>query len=537
MENKLLIWLLLLNNISLSVPFHVVGTTRSLSSLYLTRRNNGDSGTFFGRKVVVGEEIGNGSYGTVHTLTCDDDKNKGTETFIGKRPWKQGDFSKEENPRKRAARCLYYWQVEDHCFSKLPPHPQLPPYVGVEDDWMVFRLVGEDKTPAPTLSDLMKMDGDNPQDLKNIGKALGCKSYHETLDKSLESILTVLDHIHEHKIVHRDIKPGNLLVHDGIFLLMDFGSAADLEPIGLLSQRRGLEDGNRVAVSPIYCAPEVFIDIYDAPTAFDIFSTGLLFSQLLFSYLDERTDAGFHQQLQDANWDLNTWLSNELGSKLRPGGLDHSLEYLGERRGLWALLEQMLSKDPVRRPSAKQAIKRLHNILQGDGPEDGPFFSMVVESMETCPIPTISRPLHYVATFSRKQSLGLVLSEIDDEEDDPEWVEATKFAQVGEVFVKNVVEGSQAEELGIFEIGDQLQGVGELPFAGGGFEKAVEMLQDQPRNAKNVKLHFDRISVRSNEAIPMVPNEEREIELVDLGAWSTKGRRNTQEDAFGMDNI
>lgn len=31
----------------------------------------------------------------------------------------------------------------------------------------------------------------------------------------------------------------------------------------------------------------------------------------------------------------------------------------------------------------------------------------------------------------------------------------------------------------------------------------------------------------------MVPSEDREIHLEDLGAWSSKGRRNAQEDAFG----
>jgi serine/threonine-protein kinase len=52
-------------------------------------------------------------------------------------------------------------------------------------------------------------------------------------------MLQVLSHIHENKIVHRDVKPSNLLVHDGTLLLIDFGSAADLEPEGMLSRRRG----------------------------------------------------------------------------------------------------------------------------------------------------------------------------------------------------------------------------------------------------------------------------------------------------------
>lgn len=495
------------------------------------------------REIVVGKQIGKGSYGSVHIL------NSETDTFIGKCPWQEVDLLDEENPKDRAIRCQYYWEVEDHCFSKLPAHPQLPPYFGTKrfeknKKWMVFGFVGNNEEPAPTLSNLMELDLVQPQELKHLGKALGCKTYAETLDKALTSMLTVLDHIHKHGIVHRDIKPSNLLVHDGTFQLIDFGSAADLEPIpGLIKRRRGLENGNRVAISPIYCAPEVFIDIYNAPTKFDIFSAGLLFCQLLFSYLDYRMDTGFHQQLEDTKWDLNAWLSNELGSKLRPGGLDHSLEYLAERPGLWNLIATMLSKDPTKRPSAKQAIKQFEAILDGSGPEDNPFFTMVIESMETCPIPTISRPLHYVATFSRSDSLGLVLSEKDEDKEDVddevtfEWTEATKNAQPGEVFIKAILPGSQADQIGIFEVGDQLKGIGELPFYVGGFEKAVEMLQDQPRNAKNVKLHFDRISVRSNEAIPMVPNKEREIHINDFGAWSSKGRRNSQEDAFVVHEI
>jgi len=171
-------------------------------------------------KVKVGKLVGSGSYGRVHLLTLGDEE---TENFIGKRPARQDELSDTEDPQERASRCLYYWQVEDHCFSKLPPHPQLPPYFGKREDWMIFGLVGDGDTPAPTLLDLMTKDCNQLQDLKHVGYALGCSSYGETLDKALVSLLTVLDHVHEHKIVHRDIKPGNLLVHAGKFLLMDFG--------------------------------------------------------------------------------------------------------------------------------------------------------------------------------------------------------------------------------------------------------------------------------------------------------------------------
>ena len=283
--------------------------------------------------ITVGERIGSGSYGTVHFLTVQDEitatdpknNNHNTTIMVGKRPWLQeelldqpqtvihkGNKGKAKNmgssssgsstkglpsAKDRAVRCRYYWEVEAHCFTKLPRHPQLPPYFGTLDDtWMMFGLVGDEQQqrPAPTLADLMKLDCDHPQSLKNIGAALGTHSFEETMDRILESLLTVLAHVHDNKIVHRDVKPSNLLVHEGRLLLMDFGSAADLEPErnGLIQRYRGLESGNRVAVSPIYCAPEIFIDRQYHPLAFDVFSTGLLVCQVLFAYLEERIDAG-----------------------------------------------------------------------------------------------------------------------------------------------------------------------------------------------------------------------------------------------------
>mmetsp|Transcript_7545 Transcript_7545/g.22035 ORF Transcript_7545/g.22035 Transcript_7545/m.22035 type:complete len:886 (+) Transcript_7545:233-2890(+) len=559
-----------------------------------------------GSALFVDTNIGSGSYGTVHLLSSERSDGQPI-VYVGKRPWGYKELAQKKanheeeagNPinktkrdeskdmKERADRCMYYWEVEEHCFEKIPPHPQLPPFFGTtkdkielkvnadaisevrnDKDWMIFGFVGkiEEDTPlpAPSLQDLMRLDLKESvlakHELRHIAEALGTTSYEETLDTILPSLLTVLDHVHKHKVVHRDVKPANLLVHDRNLLLMDFGSAADLEKSGngWNKQRVGLENGNRVAVSPVYAAPEIFIDLYDAPTSFDVFSAGLIFCQLMFGYLEERVDAGFRQQLvEEADCDLNVWLNNELATKLRPAGLDRALDYLTERPGLWDLLAELLAKEPGKRPTARRALTRWREIetLREEGGEDRDaaighsYFDMVVEALETCELPSVSRPLHFVATFSRSQSLGLVLSEKDsdddddddDEEEDEEllrlWNEATKDAFPGEVFVKGIVPDGQADELGIFEIGDRLSGVGELPFVDGGFERVVDMLQDQPRATKNVRLHFDRKSVRSNEAISMTPTDRVEIKIADRGAWSSKGRRTTQEDTFILHEI
>ena len=629
--------------------------------------------------LIVDENIGSGSYGTVHFLRdgkISGSSKNGDGWYVGKRPWSIEELkernrmsksshssscsedttnnSDTKDPSKdnekffqeRQERCEYYWNVEAHCLAKIPPHPQIPTYFGTrkslqdasglgkEQDWMVFGFVGDDgdkltdderpgsasssvpcsrPRPAPTLQDLMDIDHEQKQHhtLSNIATCLGIdnngiiigdsdgdyggdthpSSYSETLDTVLPSLMTVLDHVHAYRVVHRDVKPSNLLVHKGTLLLMDFGSAADLDPStpnssgggfmsGLQKKRLvGLEDPSRVAVSPIYAAPETFIDVHNSPTEFDIFSSALIFCQLLFGYLEDRVDAGFHQQLKDSGdgtygWNLNVWLYNELGTRLRPVGLDQALSYLSERRGLWKLLSEMLSEDPSRRPSAKRVLKRW-KLIQQDRVrrqsdtydetatteeqkvilKDNPFFEMVVDALEVCEIPSVSRALHYVVTFSRSESLGLVLSEADESGDDAKkdaendkdevslqnsllWKEATSDASPGEVFVRDILPGSQADGLGTIQIGDRLSGIGELPFIDGGFEKALAMLQDQPKAVKNIRLHFDRKSVRSlNDSIDIVPTEEVSIGIVDVGAWSSKGRRSTQEDAFVVHEI
>lgn len=61
--------------------------------------------------------------------------------------------------------------------------------------------------------------------------------------------------------------------------------------------------------------------IFRSPLNFDVFSIGLVFCQLLFNLLDDRTDAGFRQQLEDADYDLDLWLERELQATLRPVSL------------------------------------------------------------------------------------------------------------------------------------------------------------------------------------------------------------------------
>lgn len=58
-------------------------------------------------------------------------------------------------------------------------------------------------------------------------------------------------------------------------------------------------------------------------------------------------------------------------------------------------------------------------------------------------------------------------------------------------------------------------------------------LSNQPRSAKTVTLHFDRISRSKTRAILQAKNKSSFIKVFDHGAWSSVGRRKAQEDTFG----
>jgi eukaryotic-like serine/threonine-protein kinase len=108
-----------------------------------------------------------------------------------------------------------------------------------------------------------------------------CDEHRLDVDRRLalfSDVLAAVAHAHSHLVVHRDIKPGNILVDaDGEVKLLDFGIAKLLEEgaDGVTVTAEGQR-----ALTPQYAAPEQ-LQGTAVTTATDIYALGVLLYQLL----------------------------------------------------------------------------------------------------------------------------------------------------------------------------------------------------------------------------------------------------------------
>jgi serine/threonine protein kinase len=134
-------------------------------------------------------------------------------------------------------------------------HPNIVTIVTAEKQQNVFFIVME-FVPGETLEAIIARDGalDLPQ----------------VLDITCQ-ICNAVDHAHRHGVLHRDLRPSNVMVTDnGMVKVADFGTSRFLEIAA---------HGTTVIGSPQYMAPEQFQG--KAVFASDIYSVGVTMYQML----------------------------------------------------------------------------------------------------------------------------------------------------------------------------------------------------------------------------------------------------------------
>jgi hypothetical protein len=153
------------------------------------------------------------------------------------------------------------------------------------------------------------------QDLGQILKASGAPGLpvDVVLDYAHQAC-EALDYVHQQRIVHRDVKPENVIVGEHGVVLVDFGVARELQ--GTDSQ----PDAGTVGVgTPRFMAPEIFAGGAVSVRS-DVFSLGVTISTLLCGELPRYGDRGSLCDRVDG-------VSAELSDALRS-----ATEFMPERR-------------------------------------------------------------------------------------------------------------------------------------------------------------------------------------------------------------
>ncbi|XP_078163959.1 serine/Threonine kinase domain protein [Carex rostrata] len=243
---------------------------------------------------------------------------------------------------------------------------------GAEEYWLIWRYEGEE-----TLFGLMQskefpynVETKILGDVQDLPK--GVDRENRIIQTVLRQLLFALDGLHSTGIVHRDIKPQNLIFSEASrsFKIIDLGAAADLR-VGINYIPK------EFLLDPRYTAPEQYIMSTQTPSApsapvatalspvlwqmnlpdrFDIYSLGLIFLQMAFPAL--RTDSSliqFNRQLKRVNYDLEAWrrtVEPRAAPDLRKG-----FEILDLDGGIgWELLTSMIRYKARQRVSAKAAL-------------------------------------------------------------------------------------------------------------------------------------------------------------------------------------
>jgi serine/threonine-protein kinase len=134
-------------------------------------------------------------------------------------------------------------------------HPNIVTILTAEKQEQVFFIVME-FVPGETLESIVARDG--PLDLAR------------TLDYTCQ-ICNAVDHAHRHGVLHRDLRPSNVLVSgNGLVKVADFGTSRFLEIAA---------HGTTIIGSPPYMAPEQFHG--KAVFASDVYSVGVTMYQML----------------------------------------------------------------------------------------------------------------------------------------------------------------------------------------------------------------------------------------------------------------
>jgi len=200
--------------------------------------------------------------------------------------------------------------------------------------------------PGRTIAELVRTEGPMPLD-----RALSL----------VAQVTSALSEAHRHGLVHRDVKPANVIVNGNQATVVDFG-IAQLSGLGA-----ALTATHAVIGSAAYMSPEHATGLRAGPAS-DLYGVGCLLMTMLTGQPPFTGESAVAVAAQQVSADPPA-----LSQRIRtPRALDQ-------------LVASLLSKDPAARPDAESALEQLRKVqahpmadLIGPAPRNAPLATVVL---------------------------------------------------------------------------------------------------------------------------------------------------------------
>jgi len=177
-------------------------------------------------------------------------------------------------------------------------------------------------------------------------------------------VCEAVEHAHQEQVVHRDLKPGNILVTaDGTPKILDFGIAKTLN----FESWPGLTDPGRSPMTPGYASPEQFRGSSVASTS-DTYSLGMLLYELLTGHHPFLRPGSPTLDMERAALEFDPQKPSSLVKDIGAGfGLSDAPNLVHQLAGdLDNIVLKATEREPERRYSSVQALSDdLHCFLKG----------------------------------------------------------------------------------------------------------------------------------------------------------------------------
>jgi serine/threonine protein kinase len=244
------------------------------------------------------------------------------------------------------------WQARDEYLHRDVAIKEVAPrgtFVGGESDPVVRRTLREARAAAAlrhsgivTVHDVVTDDG-RPWIVMELikGRSLadtlsddGPLSVHQAAEIGIK-VIEALDAAHQQGVLHRDVKPGNIMLDGDRVVLTDFGIAV------IAGATTALTGTGQLIGSPEYISPER-INGHEADRAADLWAVGVT----LYGMVVGRTP--FHRT--DATATLGAIVAKEPDPAPAVGAL-------------WPVIQGLLRKKPAERLTATAAVALLREVV------------------------------------------------------------------------------------------------------------------------------------------------------------------------------